>query len=100
MKKIKILVASVLCCAMGYTGYTAYEKMTMSEAEKFMIANVEALTQTEQGNQWESNYQYCRCKEVDGITACKAGNAISIRPACHKAPINSAVYCSNFNGNC
>ena len=50
MKKIKILVASVLCCAMGYTGYTAYEKTTMSEAEKFMIANVEALTQTEQPN--------------------------------------------------
>ena len=47
MKKIKILVASVLCCAMGYTGYTAYEKMTMSEAEKFMIANVEALTKSE-----------------------------------------------------
>ena len=47
MKKIKILVASVLCCAMGYTGYTAYEKTTMSEAEKFMIANVEALTSEE-----------------------------------------------------
>ena len=47
MKKIKILVASVLCCAMGYTGYTAYEKMTMSEAKKSMIANVEALTSEE-----------------------------------------------------
>ena len=54
MKKIKILVASVLCCAMGYTGYTAYEKMTMSEAEKFMIANVEALTSGESNdnNPW------------------------------------------------
>ena len=51
MKKIKILVASVLCCAMGYTGYTAYEKMTMSEAEKFMIANVEALTSNESGGE-------------------------------------------------
>ena len=44
MKKVKILVASVLFCAMGYTGYTAYEKIAMSEAEKFMQANVEALT--------------------------------------------------------
>jgi hypothetical protein len=26
MKKVKILVASVLFCAMGYVGYTAYEK--------------------------------------------------------------------------
>lgn len=47
MKKVKILVASVLFCAMGYTGYTgytAYEKMTISEVEKFMNTNIEALT--------------------------------------------------------
>ena len=49
MRKIKFLVASVLFCAMGYTGYTAYEKMTMSEAEKFMKANIEALTLGEPG---------------------------------------------------
>ena len=49
MRKIKFLVASVLFCAMGYTGYTAYEKMTMSEAEKFMKANIEALTLDEPG---------------------------------------------------
>ena len=50
MEKIKILVASVLFCAMGYSGYIAYEKLTMSEAEKFMIANVEALTSPETEN--------------------------------------------------
>ena len=61
MKKIKILVASVLCCAMGYTGYTAYEKMTMSEAEKFMIANVEALTSNESGG---NNYNICYYESV------------------------------------
>ena len=65
-----------------------------------MIANVEALTQTEQGNQWESNYQYYRCKEVDGKTQCKAGNAISLRPACHKAFINEEVNCKDFNRSC
>lgn len=47
MKKIKILVASVLFCAMSYTGYTAYERVTIPEAEKFMQANVEALTSGE-----------------------------------------------------
>ena len=47
MKKVKILITSVLFCAMGYTGYIAYERMTMSEAEKFMLANVEALTRDE-----------------------------------------------------
>lgn len=49
MKKVKFLVASVLFCAMGYTGYTAHEKMTMSEAAKFMNANIEALTSNEPG---------------------------------------------------
>lgn len=47
MKKVKILVASVLFCAMGYTGYTAHERMTISEAERFMKANIEALTDGE-----------------------------------------------------
>lgn len=45
MKKIKILFASVLFCVMGYTGYTAHEYATMSDAEKMMKANIEALTQ-------------------------------------------------------
>ena len=79
MKKIKILVASVLCCAMGYAGYTAYEKMTMSEAEKFMIANVEALTSNENGEEsinpyYEAGYFYCRCKNnSDGVKGCYGG---------------------------
>ena len=47
MKRIKVLVASVLFCAMGYVGYIAHERMNMSEAEKFMQANVEALTSGE-----------------------------------------------------
>ena len=50
MKKIKVLLASVLFCAMGYVGYVAHERMTMSSAEKFMKANVEALTSGETGN--------------------------------------------------
>ena len=49
MKKIKILFASVLFCVMGYTGYTAHEYATMSDAEKTMKANIEALTQDEGG---------------------------------------------------
>ena len=47
MKKVKILVASVLFCAMGYVGYTTYKQMSMSDVERFMQANVEALTRGE-----------------------------------------------------
>lgn len=87
MKKVKILVASVLFCAMGYTGYTAHEKMTMSEAEKFMQANVEALTRSESEsgrgkalcyNSYTKadNHQILRCVScdyVDGIGDGKTG---------------------------
>ena len=69
MKKIKILVASVLCCAMGYTGYTAYEKMTMSEAEKFMIANVEALTSEESDNDTYPGY-FNKTKIIRNYNGC------------------------------
>ena len=62
IKKVKILVASVLFCAMGYVGYTAYEKMTVSEAEKFMQVNVEALTRGESGG---TDYT-CESKIGDG----------------------------------
>ena len=57
-----ILVASVLFCTMGYVGYTAYEKMTVSEAEKFMQVNVEALTRGESGG---TDYT-CESKIGDG----------------------------------
>ncbi len=49
MRKIKFLVASLLFCAMSYAGYMGYERVTMSEAERFMQANVEALTSGESG---------------------------------------------------
>ena len=47
MRKVKFLVASLLFCAMSYAGYMGYERVTMSEAERFMQANVEALTSGE-----------------------------------------------------
>ena len=92
MRKIKFLVASVLFCAMGYVGYTTHEKMTMSEAEKFMQANVEALTQDEGGT---SGWLHCRCHN-DGH--CYAGNQISFRPACIKLYVSTD--CDVYRANC
>lgn len=92
MKRVKILVASVLFCAMGYVGYTTHEKMIMSEAEKFMQANVEALTQDEGGT---SGWLHCRCHN-DGH--CYAGNQISFRPACIK--LYGSTDCDVYRANC
>lgn len=79
MKKVKFSVASVLFCAMVYTGYTVHEKMNVSEAEKFMQTNIEALTSGETGGAtswlcWSeqksgSGYWRCdhpECKWIDG----------------------------------
>lgn len=64
MRKVKFLVASLLFCAMSYAGYMGYERMTMSEAERFMLANVEALTDGEiiisgQKCSWRKGDQWC-----------------------------------------
>ncbi len=63
MRKIKFLVASLLFCAMSYAGYMGYERVTMSEAERFMLANVEALTSGEGGSStsWD-----CWSRQEDG----------------------------------
>ena len=87
MRKIKFLIGLVLFCAMGYVGYIAHEKMNMSDAEKFMKANIEALTRSEGGadggkslcyNSYTKadNNQVLRCVScdyVDGIGNGKTG---------------------------
>ena len=76
----------------------------MSEAEKFMIANVEALTSNENGEEninpyYEAGYFYCRCKEnSEGVKGCYGGNAISLKANCYKGI--SAIHCNKFDSNC
>ncbi len=73
MRKIKLLVASLLFCAMSYAGYMGYERVTMSEAERFMQANVEALTSGESGGgiyEYPDGYALtskCGVKISDGL---------------------------------
>lgn len=95
MKKIKVLVASVLFCAMGYVGYTAHGKMTMSEAEKFMKANIEALTLDEPGGSGGNGWVHCRCHDDQH---CYVGNKISFRAAC--VQLWQTSDCDAHRGNC
>lgn len=90
MKKIKFIIASLLFCTMSYVGYTTYKQMSMSDAEKFMKANVEALTRSEGGidrgkslcyNSYAKadNNRILRCVScdyVDGIGNGKTGYCI------------------------
>ena len=73
----------MLCCMIGYVGFSTYAKMTMTDGEKFMQANVEALTNSESGI---STTVHCKC-HTDGN--CYSGNYISIRPPCGDATITS-----------
>lgn len=78
MKKIKVILASVMLCAMAYSGYTVYEKVTMSDAERALLENVEALTNREGGSgNWEGKRLKmvdCRCS--DG----KSGKTLHCEP--------------------
>lgn len=64
------------------------------------LRNAEALADNEGGNEWESNYQYCRCKKDSTGKGCYGGNAISTRPSCHKAEPGVPVDCRQFDSNC
>ena len=90
MKKVKILVASVLFCAMGYVGYTAHKGMTMSEVEEFMKANIEALTLNEPGGGGEVVKCYCRHNWIWPNVCSAEGDG----RYCGGDP------CSNHDGNC
>lgn len=79
MKKMKFLIASVLFCAVSYVGYTTYKQMAMSDAEKFMQANVVALTQDEIGAGHVA--KYCHAKNSDEQKGCFANNTGA---HCHK----------------
>jgi len=43
MKRVRILLFVFTFAAMSFTGYTTYGKMTMTETEKLMLANIEAI---------------------------------------------------------
>ena len=47
--KVKFIIAATLFWAMGYAGYSVYKSMTLTKAEMFVKANVEALTTPEPG---------------------------------------------------
>lgn len=90
MKKIKILIVSVLFCAMGYVAYIAHEKMNMSEVENFMKANIEALTLNEPGGGGEVVKCYCKTHWFEANVCSATGDG----RYCGGDP------CSNHDGNC
>lgn len=81
MKKIKIAIATVVFCAMGYVGYTAHERMTMSETEKFMLANVEALTSGEVGSEYCT--MHFNCFDINGTPTGKYTASSYTGPNCN-----------------
>lgn len=57
MKKIKMMLVALFVCALGYGSYSAYDYATMTDAERFLLANIEALTQYEPGGgDLDTNY--------------------------------------------
>ena len=87
MKKVKILVASVLFCAMGYVSYTSYNQMIESRVERFMKSNVEALTLNEPGG------------SGGGAVVCRCTSEISTSTNGCYADGKSAAICNDENSS-
>ncbi len=66
----------------------------------YLFENAEAIASGEQGNPWESNYQYCRCKKDNTGKGCYGGNAISTHPSCYKYPIGTTFNCRTEDSKC
>lgn len=47
MKKLKLFLGVALFGAMSFGAFSAYDYATMSEEERFLLANIEALTSDE-----------------------------------------------------
>lgn len=94
MKKIKLLIVFVFCAIIGFVGDIAYERMGMSDAEKFMISNIEALTSGESGG--GTTMVICRCHD-DKL--CYGGNSISFRPRCSYDVIGNNGNAWDCHGN-
>lgn len=98
MKKIKIALISLFVCALGYSGYSAYDYMTMTEAERFLLTNIEALTWDEpgggnkpgwSGKKWTGDPNDSALNRMAGSTYCV--------PNPYNIGIGDRISCSNFN---
>ncbi len=69
MKKIKMTIAATMFCAAAFAGYTAYDKATMTDQEKLLQANLEALTSDEHANKNDAiwNVEYKNHIGTDGV---------------------------------
>ena len=67
MKKIKLFLSIAIFACMTVGGYSAYDTMTMSDAETLMLANVEALTSDSESTAPKSDCvtEYTKISSVD-----------------------------------
>ena len=77
MKRIKMLFAVALICAMGTVGYNAYTDANMTAQERSLLENVEALT-----SGTESGDGKCTGPKKKGICKCTNAYACSDDHGC------------------
>lgn len=77
--KIKMIMATTLFLTMVYAGYSVYESTTLTEAEMFIKANVEALTSGEPGGGGGSSPGLIKCYNGGpGASQCSIDGGIDI----------------------
>ena len=90
--KVKFIITVTLFLAVVYAGYSVYESTTLTEAEKFMKANVEALTLNEPGGGSDPGLITCynggrgasQCSIDGGIEIVGSGVSVACSVTCRE----------------
>ncbi len=91
MKKIKMTIVAAMFCAAAFAGYTAYDRATMTDQERLMLANIEALTNIDEDSSETvnclKNPDYC---QGWGISICVGSICTYQNNLC--APLKNSTY--------
>lgn len=90
MKRIKMLAAVAIFCTAGFAGFAAYDKATMTDEEKFMLANIEALSWYEVPNMDDNCLLNPIFYQGWGASICSGGHCTY--QSNHSAPLNNPTY--------
>ena len=83
MKKIKLFLSIAIFACMTVGGYSAYDNMTMTDAEILMLANVEALTSDETTTTGKATEHHTKKIHKTGQTGCKWSSGVCMATPTH-----------------
>ncbi len=86
-----MFAVAAMFCAAAFAGYTAYDQATMTDAERMLMANLEALTSGDEGG---GAYIKCYCALMSDANCAVNNNGSSVCAG------GENIECWNYDRNC